>query len=296
MAKAKPFVNVVCKRGAISTEEVAFIKQAIQEGLSDEQIAKKLNRNVSFVTKHKKRLTPTGLARFNDLSEVQEDVKDKLNNSKSWASIKEELTDKELAHFIELYSQMMSQFRGDVTATEENQAKQAAKLDILMARELINRRKIEEKLEELEFELAEMKAYEDMEPEEKARQQQVRELIANYRSGSAQTYTQYVNLQKQHESLTKLLKLSRDQRINKVDDMKVSWTDIIKKLNEEENRDTIGHVMEKGKKVYKKELGRLSEPHIFTNGTVDQPILSVETYAGNEDEVDSTDETSNQED
>lgn len=289
MAKAKPFANTVCKRGAISTEEIDFIKQSIQEGLSDEQVARKLNRNVSFVKKHKKRLTPTGIARFNDLLEVEEDIKHKLQNSPSWASIKEELTDKELKHFIELYSQMMSQFRGDVTATEENQAKQAAKLEILMSRELINRRVIENKINELEFELSEFKNWEDMDNEEKARFQSVRELISNYRSSSSQTYTQYVNLQKQHESLIKQLKMSRDQRINKIDDMKVSWTDIIKKLNEEDNRNTIGHIMEKGKKIYKKEFDRLSSPHTFTNGTVDQPLLSVETYVEDDSEDDGTD-------
>ena len=267
------------KKGAISTEESNYLRQGVKEGLTDEEMATKLNRNVHFIVKHKKRFIPTGTARFSDLADADKDINDKINNSPSWMSLKEEFTEKELKHFKEYFSKLMSQFRGNVTATEESQAKQSTKLEILMSRELINHKKSIDYIAKLEEELTAFPPYEDMDTEAKARYQAVRELLATYRSSSSATYKQYLEIEKQQESLLRQLKMTRDQRINKIDDIKVSWIDTIKKLNEEESRNTIGHVMEVGKKVYKKELERLSESHTFTNGTVDQPVLSADTYA-----------------
>ncbi len=296
MSKDKDKISLPCKKGAISTQEKKFIKENTGV-LTVEEIAEKLNRNVDFVKKYTvKSMASAGVYNPED---IDYEIKLKIESSESWKAVVKELTESEMRRFIEIYTKMIGQFRGDVTAIEETQIMQAAKMEILMSREMQLMRNMTEQIEKLETELMGFGKNEDLEVDEMARKNLVEEMLSSYRTGMSQSHTPHLKMQEKFNELIKMLKGSRDQRINKIDSIKVSWIDVLKEINDDTTREIAGITMETNQREYKKEFKRLASSHTYTNQTVDQPILSSESYHeedGNNLEKDTGSETTDKED
>jgi hypothetical protein len=88
---------------------------------------------------------------------------------------------------------------------------------------------------------------------------------------------EYVALQKQHESILKNLKATREQRVKNAEARRKSWVDMIKALEEKEFREKEGTELALMQKAITKEKNRLSEYHQYSPDVVDRPILNHET-------------------
>ena len=260
--------------------------------MTEKELAKNLNRSIKWIRKNlpeiQKKATYTT---YKDEKEIQQEIKKNIETTETWAVITREFTEDEMRLFKEKYKYFYSQFKGDLTPIEENQIMQVVKQEVLMSRELIDRRTISESILELEQEYREMKNIprEDLTDEDRERKGQIQELLSSYRASKQNAYNAYIKFQEKQQALVRDLKSTRDQRINKVDDTKnVSWIDVLKKLGSDKEKDMIGMAMEVGKKSYESEKERMSKEHQFTNGQPGKLLFNSETVGDDDgqDEVD----------
>jgi hypothetical protein len=85
--------------------------------------------------------------------------------------------------------------------------------------------------------------------------------------------TEFIKLEEKHQGLLKDLKATRDQRITRIESSKETYLAIIKKLQNEEERDLVGGTMETMKLATKKEEKKLTSVHTFDDGSQDLPVL-----------------------
>lgn len=97
------------------------------------------------------------------------------------------------------------------------------------------------------------------------------------RSATHTKSKEYMDLNAKHSVIMKELKGTRDQRISKVENSKESFIGLIKDLQKEEIKMKEARYMELMRLASEKEFKRLSEPHKYVDGQIDQPILSAET-------------------
>jgi hypothetical protein len=82
------------------------------------------------------------------------------------------------------------------------------------------------------------------------------------------------------DKMLSALKATRDQRIKILENSKGSILGIARLVMEEKQRAALGEEAGLMKRASEKEKQRLSKPHRFADGTIDQPILTPETVLG----------------
>jgi len=276
------------RRGFLSKDEKDFIKANITK-LRTEDIAGRLNRTVKIVADYiSKNLDvpkmevvlddsqdDTSLA--NPVSEIHS-----LESSEEWKRVKSELMPDEIKFFKEKYSAMVKQFKGDILATECSQIVQAIKFEILMSRNLVERKRSREDIERLQYNLN--KYLEGFNNDINQMNDSQRDFMMNMevqlqsakQAEQART-SEYVKLQERFDALMKTLKGTRDQRFKQTENSRTSYIGFIKELHLKKKLEQEGRFAElyrmAGEKAYK-ELGEL---HTYEDGQVDRPILSAET-------------------
>jgi uncharacterized protein YyaL (SSP411 family) len=101
--------------------------------------------------------------------------------------------------------------------------------------------------------------------------------LAMLRNAQSTYTTEHSKILQRIEKIQSELKASRADRIKKVDDSKTSWSGLIKLLEDEEQVRRLGEeaeLMRLAKNAAKK---RLSQPHVYMDGKVDQPYLTTDT-------------------
>ena len=84
---------------------------------------------------------------------------------------------------------------------------------------------------------------------------------------------EFIKLEEKHQGLLKDLKATRDQRITRIESSKETYLSVIKRLQNEEERDLVGGTMETMKMATRKEEDKLTSPHTFADGSQDMPLL-----------------------
>ncbi len=278
------------KRGRLSQKERAYIAKNATS-MSYEQIANKLNRTVEVVREAAKLSAPAdAVARNEGLEEDKVAIRQELRSSESWKRLKDELTQEELVLFEEEYVKLMSQFKGDVLATEEIQIMQAIKFDILMSRNLRARQKAIIDIKKLETIQEKLLAkfggnIEALDESDKNFIITLESQLQAAKAAEQDRTSEYVKLQDRHESLMKTLKATRDQRIKQIESSKVSFLGFLKMLAERDKQESEGRQLELMKLATDKEMDRLGRPHKFEDGNEDSPILCSETVDLGPEEV-----------
>lgn len=269
------------KRGVLHNEEKDYIRTNANI-LSPAQIAAHLNRNEAtvkaFIMREMKlQVDDTPEDRIAQMALVHE-----LKNSPEWSILQDELTEKELKYFRHRYGKLMAQFNQDgILPTEETQVFTLIKYEILMNRNMRDRKRSVEEIERLENILED--TYQ-ANPHPKAMTDQEKQFLLNLenqllaaRTANQNKSTEYVKLTEKHSSLLKELKGTRDQRIDKLNSTKEKFIDIIVMLQDEEIRKREGRHLDLVNIAVKKEKDRLSDYHTYIDGSVDQPLLTPET-------------------
>lgn len=279
------------KRGAYGTMEKQFMA-ANADKMSAADIAKHLNRSVetvrAYINKHLHVEVPTpqpespkAKVRVEEKATIGQDLRDSLN----WKKLKDEFNDDEIAYFEEEYIALISQFGADVVKTEEQQIRKAITMDILMRRNLSERKKLRQDIERLasfqEGKARKYKAEKDglSESERQGREEQLLNLetqLASLRAAEQSKTKEYSDLDTRHQKLMEALKATREQRITRVE-KRGSFLDILKLLQDEQERGIEGRQMDLMRKAGVKEMERLGKPHKYDDGLEDLPILSAET-------------------
>jgi hypothetical protein len=267
------------KRGRLGKPEMEFIRSNAETmGLSE--LAGELNRDPETIRKWA--LDNLGL----DLSEngavpvAEAQVKNEFRNTPEWQMLREQFTEPELLYFEHRYSRMYSQFKEDVTASEETQLFLLIELEILMKRNMRARRREVLDVERLEKELADFYAENPQtdvwsEADRDWINNRENQLLATREAEQSKT-SEYTQLLAKHTDIMKTLKATRDQRLARAENPKQNFIALIKSIQEEKIRNSEGRDAELMRLAMEKESERLSQTHIYADGESDQPILSAD--------------------
>lgn len=265
------------KRGRLSAEEKKQI-EVLCETKSDEEIGKLLRRPVDSVKLYRiEYLTNNpGLAsKKNEHVEIRES----LHSHYQWESFKKEFSADELIHFEHSYIEWVSQFGGNVLASERKQIFQAITIELFMARHNRERQQVQsdidrmEKLIELEFSA---KSPEEMTAVDRERVGGITSQINSLRQTTQSKTKEYKDLSDRYSAITKELKGLRQQRIDRIDTEGKNFIGILKNLEDEELRNRTGTDMLIMNHAIDKEFERLSQYHTYMNGEVDFPLNTPE--------------------
>lgn len=275
--------NKISVRGVLPEEVKRWILENTSE-LTPEQMAEKLNVNVS-------RVLPV-IDNYNGvLIDKNFMWRERLKKSKAWRHIKNEFNADELEYFSDKYIQLMEQFKDDVLPTEEQQVIGLIRVEIMQHRNMAGRKQlgdsnsriqgmIDDLLREVNGNMGILDETDRDRIIELQNQQATLENAQNLKT------KEFLELGKEHSSLTEKLKASRVQRINAATNDKLTWPELVKMLMERENQEKESRKYELHRKAGEKEFDRLSKPHKYMDNNVDIPILSYETM----DNLNSVDE------
>lgn len=276
-----------CKRGRFSAGEMEFMT-ANESVMTVEKMANLMNRTPEAVKGWLD--TNNAIMGKGGASDTVYAIRKELRDSLAWRQLREEFTPQEVCYFEEQYVGFMKQFRDDVFASEQNQIFQAIKLDILMSRNLKQRRRTLQDVDNLEQMQADLlkgannKAA-NLSSEDKNLLQDLTTQISAGRANDGARTSEYTRLQEKHESIIHSLKATRQQRITKIEDDKESFINLIKRLQNEEVREREGRSLGLLQMAIDKEAQRLGSPHEFADGAIDRPVLSAETLGVEDEDV-----------
>jgi hypothetical protein len=267
------------KRGRLSPQDKDFILSQSAAGIDPVRIAEDLNRTVPMIIefiKNNQQEPATAIV----TEEGQ--ISDELRRSEAWRNLKKEFLDDELRFFEETYIKLMKQFGAGVLASETMQIFQAVKFEILMSRNLRERRRCRQEIEEtedLEADFMKSIGYDKMAmtDAQAANYKQLMLQLRNLRDDELTKTNEYVKLQERLDALIRALKGTRDQRVKEIEKTDVNFLSVIKSLSRRDQQERADREMElmklSGAEAYK----RLGMAHKFADGNEDSPILCADT-------------------
>ena len=264
----------MAKRGRMSDEEKLFLDQYL-DSKDDKQLALELDRTVDFVSKYRKSKPHI------DRTEEEDEIITKLHNIYFWSEIKTQISLEELKSFEARWVALNKQFQ-DILPTDQMQMKDLIILEILINRVLTEKNGVLATINRLEKQLKR--------EEERPIEFQDTNLMLNIEtqlnaamaSQNART-TEHMKLQEKKDAKFKDLKATRDQRFKQLEDSRKSFFDLIKILDEKDSRDREGRQIELMKLSAEQKKKDLAEYTEYDDGTVDRPLLNMDTV-GEEDE------------
>lgn len=268
------------KRGKLSAEEEQYIMN--NAGVKTlEEIADALNRTINPVKNFCKKNHLT----YEGLSEDEYDdalLTSRLKTKPYWNEVSQQFTDEELAYFVSSWILLMKQFKEDVLYTEELQIKQWITLEIMGNRVMKERRSAHQGIERLETRINDQY---QLEPEDRNQEQLMHwetEISMLRNSLSAYT-TEHTKILDKVKDITKELKGARSDRIKTIEDSKSSFSGFLKALENKDIRQKVGEDIEIMRMAKDAAAERLAEYHTYSDGYVDQPLLTPETVREDEE-------------
>lgn len=210
-------------------------------------------------------------------------LRKELLHSEAWRSLRKELADDEVRFFQHKYVKLMGQFKNNILPTEEIQIFDSIKLEVLKHRNMVERKKAQDEIKEVEG--LQKAAWARLAAEERTffrKNEQAVMVSLEGRLESARdrdktSAAEYLKLQERHDALMKSLKATREQRIKEVESGKESIIGLFKMLQDRDAQEREGRTMELLRLAGERARVSLGGPHEFTDGVVDQPILSADT-------------------
>lgn len=257
------------KKGRFSKEEERIISRLVNS-MTPEDIAKQLDRDTESVANFIKRKFKVGLTN-------EEAAAFSLEDRPYYSELKLQFTEEELSLFKYHWSRMVAQFKNDVLPTEEVQIVDTIKLELLMNRCLKgNKENIEQ-----------INTYDHMIKDERSRDKDQQDTdyiinlerqVASLRASQESLNKDYRELQAKKSSMLKEMKGTREQRIKRLEDSKLSFTSwVVTIMQDPDLMKKYGIEMEKMRLAMENEKQRLSAYHKYEDGTVDQPFLTPDT-------------------
>lgn len=278
------------KRGRLSAEEKKQI-EVLCETKSDEEIGKLLRRPVDSVKLYRiEYLTNNpGLAsKKNEHVEIRES----LHSHYQWESFKKEFSADELIHFEHSYIEWVSQFDGNILASERKQIFQAITIELFMARHNRERQSVQNDIDRLEKMLGAefaQKSPDQMTQAERDKATAITGQVSALRQTTQSKTREYKDLSDRYSAITKELKGLRQQRIDRIDNKDKNFLGVMRMLEEEDLRNRTGTDMLIMNHAVDKEFERLAELHTYMNGEVDFPMNTPEVLL-RADEINAADE------
>lgn len=262
------------KRGKLSQREKEYIEKYC-DGKTDQEIADKFRRPIDQITNYRVMFVGRGVDM--SVSKAEEaKVRHELHDRPEWKYFTQQFTDDELSLFEYTYIKFMKQFKDDVLVTEEKQIFHAIELEIFLNRNKRERRRAIEEIEKMRklIDQEMKKSGDDID------KNYVLSLETQLNASTASNYSrtiEYKTLLDKYESIMKILKATRDQRLDKIESSNQSFIGLLKSLEDSEIREQEGRQMELLRLSMEKEREKLSQYHEYIDKQVDRPLLNAET-------------------
>ena len=268
------------KIGKFSSTELDFI-DANCLTMTPEQIAIKLNRTVETIRE-----------KCDDAKALKISVEDKdekkalllqLKSKPYWRDLQASYTPQELDRYEYHWMHFVNQFKGDMTHSEELQIMKLIDLEILLKRNLVERKDVDIKIAKLEGVL------EDELEKDPRNDQMIISLsqqIMGLRGSQTSRTKDYNDMAAKHMSMTRELKATRDQRLEKIETGK---TTLFGWLKLHEDRKRLAHTSKEAelmKLAMEKSRDELAEYYKYADGELDRPLLTPETVVMDEQPID----------
>ncbi len=269
------------KSGRFSKEEYDFIKDNIRT-LGLRQTARKLRRNEAAVKKSALELGIKIDDTFTDLQVTYQQIEGTLRQSPEFRQLRAEFTKRELKYFCHRYAKHLSQFREDVTTTEETQIFQLIRYEIIMQRISSDVKSGMRDKKRLELLLQRFWQKHEGKDVDEAAMNILRDLENNLsaiRAAEMSKSTEYNKCHERQASIVKDLKATRDQRLARVESSKDDIVGLIKALQDDKFRQSENEQLQLVKLAVEREAKRLASEHKFVDGQSDLPVLTAETVA-----------------
>lgn len=260
----------------VSNKEKAEIYSDYVNGLSIERLIKKYGRPEETVTKciadHETRI------KIENTPNIAKDVLLRLHTKHFWRELKNQLFDKELKYFEQSWINLTEQFsQYDILETDEMIMKDLIMQDILINRNLTERKRIMSEMDYVQREL-------DVEMErgsngDRARIENCYRKLSNLRSNLETFDKVHSTLQQRKDTKFRDMKATRDQRYKQIEEAKTSWFDLLKSIDEYKRRKEEGEWLALMKKSIENQKEKLSHSIKYADDTYDLPLLTPETVS-----------------
>lgn len=278
------------KAGPLSNEDKRLIKEWLVTK-DENEIARSLRRPLHQIQKYKKLILSEAPQITVRASEAEE-LRRELRSHSSWDSIQLEFTDNELLIYENCYVEYRKQFK-EMTPTELKQLEQLITLEVFMKRKNIDRIGYQQEVERMVKLQKKMMDGGTPTGDEAVELRELEVLIQSARAASISQTKEHTDLLKTHQGILKDLKGTREQRVKNLE-QQGKFIAILKDLEINERRKSIGEVIGLTDLAVEKEKERLAKPIQFADNMIDQPILNHETYVDDdESEEEEEDDGSN---
>ena len=255
------------KNGNLSKTERAKIADMAHTGDS-ELVAKRLGRSPKQVRNIMDKITGVK-------HEEKMTLEEELVMRPEWVRFKKQFSVEEQSEFKHQYVAIMTQMKGNVIPTEELHVFQVISLNIQLDRNMVQQKRAhdamlltDERIEALRLDPN------NMDVEKLEYWENVHESAKKSLKELADAFKIYSDKQ---DKMLNALKATRDQRVKVSEGNDKSILGLVKMLAMEDQRKVLGEEAEIMKIASQKEKERLSRPHRFGDGTIDQIIYSSET-------------------
>lgn len=273
------------KDGRLTEPEIKYLRDNYDKK-DHIDLAKDLKRNPKTIEKILKKLIAED--NINGAFKGMVSAHD-LKSQPFWEQIKRQFTKEELREFEANWNGIIGeQFKEDILYTEKLQLKALLETNILLGRNMAARMKASLDQEKLEARRDELYMI-PVEDRNNHWQDQVFNIDAQIKgiidSAKANTDEQ-TKLQMTSVKLNDELKGSRKARVEKSTEASLGWTDLLRKLEDEEFRNRATRQSRLLDMASDKVKDELSQLHTYLDGVLDRPILNSDTVLLEEEEND----------
>lgn len=280
-AKPKPdFVN-----GRIPTLVMEGIIGDLKDGVPIEEVSEKYKRPVNQIQRILKEKVEQVDRNGDGASNT--DVILKFRKRLEWKLFSEQFSEEEMKIFEYEYAKLYRTFNEDeLTTPEENQLFMSIQYYILIHRNLKERKKATVELDRLEKILHQtvkngpnVAPYNGDDQAFRADITQYEYQINMIKSAQTAKTGEHKTLTDKHQSFMEDLKATRNQRIEKFAEKKnkTNFIDVIKELQDEEKRKSVGLDMGLMKMAMEKQKKEWGQTYMFADGEIDRIITDSET-------------------
>jgi hypothetical protein len=267
------------KRGQLNSTEKQYLREHVYK-LTAASIARHLNRGEEQIRNFIVNVVGAAPLGENQTGkDVKIQIKDDFRERVEWKQLEQAFTTEELAYFEQRYADLMNQFKGDVLATEDTQMIMLIKFELLMERNLRDRKRSYQDVEQLEKLIDKVYKNRDVDgdPEAQLLVQQLHAQLATARGATQAKTDEYVKLMAKHTDLMRELKGTRKERITVSEDNKIDIFSLLRSLQDAEVREQETMQLDIAKFAATEEKAKLSEFHEYADGSVDRPLLTPES-------------------
>lgn len=277
-------------RGRIPDKILQGIIEDLKNGMAEAVVAEKYNRPIEQIMKvfetHIKPFMGTSISSGNQIDLIQ-----RFKNSREWVQFNEEFSKEEMDMFIYEYCKLMTDFGEDeIKKFEENQLYMSIRYWILIHRNMVDRKKTTIELEELDSIIKKIykqgvddPAFNGDHDKYWATINMLEEKRRGLSASQIAKTGEHKSLTEKHQKFMEDLKVTRNQRIDRFEQKRnVNFLDVIKELEVEERRKTVGLQMELVKEAMNKQEKDWGKITRFHDNELDRMVLDSDTININE--------------